>query len=394
MSTNASAADPFTLLSAMVLILMLGSMFWGLMARSLNVVPKVSACMAMANLLLAGSLATHALRGVAPDLLAFWGSDALSLAGLAALRAGIPALTGKPLAWRSGLIIWMLAAGSLAYLPYTGDLRVHSRIVFSGLALLAGLAGLDTWRQLRSRIKPGLSALLSGPLFVICALLAQRALETFAINVPHPDLLDADRGNLAFLWSSLAMNLVINATLAFLVLMKLILQIQQLTRQDPLTRVLNRRALQEAINTEHLRLQRGKPYALVMIDMDHFKQLNDSLGHAAGDAALQRLVEVLGHSVRDVDRLGRMGGEEFCVLLPLTDLAGAALVAERMRGMLEANEFTWQGRRWPLTASFGIAEALPSDPDADAVLVRADQGMYRAKAQGRNLVQAREASEG
>ncbi|RQO59913.1 hypothetical protein DBR47_11155 [Paucibacter sp. KBW04] len=391
MSSSPLAADPFTLLAAMVLILLLASVFWAAMASSLNVVPKVSACMALSNLLLAGSLASHALRGVAPDLLAFWGSDAMSLAGLAALRAGMPALGQKPLAWRSGLFIWLCAVAALATLPYVGDLRPQSRIVFSGLALLALLAGLDTWRQLRTRVKPGLSALLSGPLFIICALLAQRALATFSQGEAYaPDLLDADRANLTFLWSSLAMNLVINATLAFLVLMKLILQIQLLTRQDPLTRVLNRRALQEAIETEHLRLQRGKPYALVMIDMDHFKQLNDSLGHAAGDAALQRLVEVLGHSVRDVDRLGRMGGEEFCVLLPLTDLAGAALVAERMRWMLEQSQFSWQGRSWPLTASFGIAEAQPSDANADAVLNRADQGMYRAKAQGRNLVQARD----
>jgi len=393
MNSSPFAADPFTLLAAMVLMLLIGSVFWAAMAGSLNVAPKVSACMALANLLVAASLATHALRGVVPNLLAFWGSDVFSLAGLAALRAGIPGLSNRPLAWRSGLLIWLPAVLSLACLPYVGDLRVHSRIVFSGLALLALMAGIDTWHQLRQRLRWGLSALLSGPLFVIGAMLAQRALETFSKAPHYPDLLDAEHGNLAFLWSTLAMNLLINATLAFLVLTKLILQIQQLTREDPLTRVLNRRALQEAIETEHLRLQRGKRYALVMIDMDHFKQLNDSLGHAAGDAALQRLVEVLGHSVRDVDRMGRMGGEEFCVLLPLTDLAGAALVAERMRWTLEQSQFSWQGKPWPLTASFGIAEALPSDANADAVLIRADQGMYRAKAQGRNLVQAREAHE-
>jgi diguanylate cyclase (GGDEF)-like protein len=128
-----------------------------------------------------------------------------------------------------------------------------------------------------------------------------------------------------------------------------------------------------------------------MIDLDHFKQLNDSLGHAAGDAALLRAVQALSTCVRDVDRFGRLGGEEFCVLLPLTGLAGAALVAERMRHNLEAISFEWQGRSWSLTGSFGIAEAQPDDVSADAVLLRADKGMYRAKAQGRNAVQASEA---
>ena len=95
--------------------------------------------------------------------------------------------------------------------------------------------------------------------------------------------------------------------------------------------------------------------------------------------------------MREVDALGRLGGEEFCVLLPLTDIAGAALVAERMRLNLEESEFLWQGQSWPLTASFGIAEAEPGDISADAVLSRADRAMYRAKAQGRNVVQALDA---
>ena len=100
-----------------------------------------------------------------------------------------------------------------------------------------------------------------------------------------------------------------------------------------------------------------------------------------------QLVQVLAPCVREVDRLGRLGGEEFCVLLPLTDLAGATLVAERMRINLEQSVFEWEGRSWPLTASFGIAEARSGDEGADAVLSRADQAMYRAKAQGRNVVQ-------
>ena len=185
----------------------------------------------------------------------------------------------------------------------------------------------------------------------------------------------------------LALGMLINATMALLVLARVILHIQRLTRRDPLTDVLNRRALSEAIDDEHARLQRGKPYALVMIDLDHFKQLNDSLGHAAGDAALLQAVQVLSPCVRDVDRFGRLGGEEFCVLLPLTDLAGAALVAERMRHNLASSSFEWQGKTWPLTASFGVAEARAEDVSADVVLLRADRGMYKAKAQGRNVVQ-------
>ncbi|ALT79118.1 GGDEF domain-containing protein [Paucibacter sp. KCTC 42545] len=383
-------ADPITLMAALVLMLLLSSLSWAAMATALGDAVRVSRCMALANGLVAISLATHALRGQAPDLLTHWGSDLCSLAGLALLRASIPALSNRALAWRSGLAVWLIAGLALGVMPYEGDLRWHSRVVFSALALLALLAALDAWRQLRERLKPGMATLLSSPFFLIALLLATRVVESLFMSEQLNDLRNANLLNLSFLWSSLLMNLLLNTTVAFLVLMSLILRIQQLTRLDPLTQTLNRRALQEAIDTEHLRLQRGKPYALVMMDMDHFKKLNDGLGHAAGDAALLQTVAILKQSMRDVDALGRIGGEEFCVLLPLTGLAGAALVAERMRRMVEECDFQWQGKPWPLSASFGIAEALPSDISAETVLQRADLGLYWAKAQGRNLVLARE----
>ena len=108
----------------------------------------------------------------------------------------------------------------------------------------------------------------------------------------------------------------------------------------------------------------------------------------AGDAALKALVRVLRPCLREVDRLARLGGEEFCVLLPHTGIAGAALVAERMRALLAGHAFAWEGQTWTLTASFGIAESSAADVSAAEVLRRADQALYRAKAQGRNVVQA------
>ena len=194
--------------------------------------------------------------------------------------------------------------------------------------------------------------------------------------------------NIAWLWASLVLALLINGWIAFLLLMKLVLEIRRLTERDPLTDALNRRALSEAVDAEHSRQMRGHGYALVLLDMDRFKQLNDTLGHAAGDAALKALVRVLRPCLREVDRLARLGGEEFCVLLPHTGIAGAALVAERMRALLAGHAFAWEGQAWTLTASFGIAESSAADVSAAEVLRRADQALYRAKAQGRNVVQA------
>ena len=203
-----------------------------------------------------------------------------------------------------------------------------------------------------------------------------------------PDMRVPTGFNLVFLWGSLVLTLLQNATAAFMVMMRLILRIERLLERDPLTGTLNRRAFDAALEQAHAGFLRGRGYALVMIDMDRFKHLNDTLGHAAGDAALRQMVEELRPCVREVDRFGRLGGEEFCLLLTDTDLTGAALVAERMRMLVEEAPLRWLAQDWPLSASFGIAEAEPGDADARAVLARADAALYRAKSQGRNLVQA------
>lgn len=193
---------------------------------------------------------------------------------------------------------------------------------------------------------------------------------------------------IGWLWGSLLLGLLANGWIAFLLLLKLVLEIRRLTERDPLTDALNRRALAQVVDAEHSRQRRGQRYALVLLDMDRFKHLNDTLGHAAGDAALKALVSVVRPCLREVDRLARLGGEEFCVLLPHTGIAGAALAAERMRALLAGHAFSWEGQSWPLTASFGIAESSIEDDSAADVMRRADQALYRAKAQGRNVVQA------
>jgi diguanylate cyclase (GGDEF)-like protein len=219
-------------------------------------------------------------------------------------------------------------------------------------------------------------------------MMAVRCVESFIQPGSSPDLREPTEFNHVFLWTALVLTLLQNATLAFLVMMRLILRIERLLERDPLTDMLNRRAFDQALDQAHAWLQRGRGYALVMIDMDRFKQLNDNLGHAAGDAALRQMVRELQPCVREVDRFGRLGGEEFCVLLPDTDIAGAALVAERMRALVHQAPLRWLEQDWPLSASFGIAEAERGDASGDAVLARADAAMYRAKSQGRNVVQA------
>ena len=166
-------------------------------------------------------------------------------------------------------------------------------------------------------------------------------------------------------------------------------QLRQLATMDDLTGTLNRRAFFAAAEQEMERAVRyGNAVSVVMFDLDHFKQVNDSHGHAVGDQALREAATALRASLRDVDILGRLGGEEFAALLPETPLAGAVEVAERLRHAVSAIRIPLDGDHPPLTltASLGVAERLTEEITVDKVLARADLALYRAKADGRNRV--------
>ena len=163
----------------------------------------------------------------------------------------------------------------------------------------------------------------------------------------------------------------------------------EMARSDPLTGCLNRRSILIAAAAEFARFQRyGKPLTLAMIDIDHFKMVNDTYGHAAGDDVLHELVAVAAKTVRATDVFGRMGGEEFAVVLPETDLAGAAIFAEKLRAALEAASVTSGGQTIAFTVSIGLGSVRRGDRSEAQALSRADKALYQAKDAGRNRVAA------
>ena len=158
---------------------------------------------------------------------------------------------------------------------------------------------------------------------------------------------------------------------------------------DPLTRAANRRGFERTLAIELERSERrGHSCALVIVDLDDFKQVNDKHGHDVGDDVLVMLAERLRDSVRSADTVARLGGEEFALLLPETDLAGALVVAERARLALEANGVPLRrGEPLAVTASFGVAD-YPNARDRAALMREADQALYTAKRLGKNRVVA------
>lgn len=166
--------------------------------------------------------------------------------------------------------------------------------------------------------------------------------------------------------------------------------LEELSRTDGLTGLLNRRSLVELLNAEFAKCERYRtPLSLVMVDIDHFKKVNDTHGHLVGDAALKVLAGVLRAELRTCDAAARFGGEEFALLLPQTDREGAIVAAERCRAALERAAVPTEGGVLHITASFGVATCPESNvASLDDLVGLADQALYRAKNDGRNRVVA------
>lgn len=165
-------------------------------------------------------------------------------------------------------------------------------------------------------------------------------------------------------------------------------RLEQLARTDALTGAANRRDFMERLGTEILRSQRsGAPLTVLAIDLDHFKQVNDRWGHAAGDDALVNFVRTADSQLRGTDVLARLGGEEFVILLPETSVPEAAEVAARILTSVRSQVIVTAEGEFGYTVSIGVAGLMHDRDDGDALLSRADLSMYRAKQLGRNRVE-------
>jgi len=202
-------------------------------------------------------------------------------------------------------------------------------------------------------------------------------------------LLTAPRGSFDAS-SRRVLEILANQAAATLSLIKDREQQHQLAVRDGLTGLYNRRAFNELLVTAIANEDRraGGTLGLLILDLDHFKKLNDTYGHPAGDAALRSAARLLNQHLRKGDQAARYGGEEFVVILPGSDEARSVQAAERLRTALQKHRFVFEGARIPLAASFGVA-VWPSDGRApEALLGAADRGLYAAKQNGRNCVVA------
>ena len=186
---------------------------------------------------------------------------------------------------------------------------------------------------------------------------------------------------------------VLPPSIIWLVLRRLADELRSIAARDPLTQLFNRRGLSEALQL-YFNSRKADPAYLLMVDIDHFKNINDRHGHQVGDAVLSQVAEVLRVTVRRGDLVGRIGGEEFAVICLSSDAQGVMHLAERLRAAVERQAITAKGADRPLhcTITIGVSPSF-AQPDAfDAAAGEADAALYRGKAAGRNRVEGSEAS--
>lgn len=165
------------------------------------------------------------------------------------------------------------------------------------------------------------------------------------------------------------------------------IELVKLATVDDLTGLYNRRYFRTLLEAELERLARyNLPLSIALLDVDHFKRINDDYGHDTGDHVLKRLGKILREAVRSIDAVARYGGEEFIIAFPNTHLTGAEVLSERLRHAVESTFFYYEHMSIPVTVSVGVTEAYPETANADMLFKLADKALYAAKQDGRNLV--------
>jgi diguanylate cyclase (GGDEF)-like protein len=176
--------------------------------------------------------------------------------------------------------------------------------------------------------------------------------------------------------------------------LQLVRELRHNAETDELTGVANRRAFTAVMKREQARSRRsGDGYSLMLVDLDYFKQVNDQLGHGAGDRVLKAVARVINGCLRQEDLLSRYGGDEFAILLPGTGQSGACEVAERICEKVASTAFEAEGEKIPMSVSIGTSSFDPArGMDSGQLIREADKALYRAKASGRNRAASAEAA--
>ena len=341
--------------------------------RGLGLWAAAPACVFLSTLFFAG-------RGVLPDFVSIVLANLTLLVGVIGFHAGAELFFGREPAWR-----WWALLLALITLPLTWYALVEPNynarlimmcLVWAGIFL--AMASL-IWRQGR----PGFSKRFTVVVLLVHSMVLLLRFAASWWTLPDEGLLTATHVQTLYVGSNAIMVLALGVGLILMASDRLRGEFEHLASRDSLTQVFTRRVFLEACAQELARCRRhGRSMAVLLLDLDHFKAVNDTHGHQAGDRVLVDFAQRIADLLRRPDLLARFGGEEFVVLLPETTQEEAVAVAERI--LVRVAERV-EGMPY-ITASIGLATNRPDEELVDTLLARADRALYKAKEEGRNRV--------
>ncbi|MEP9353829.1 GGDEF domain-containing protein [Xanthobacter sp. KR7-65] len=337
---------------------------------------------ALANLFLTAGCVFIAARpqvGLAPSVLI---GNACILLGMGLIYSGIRAFDDRPMALTSVAVVASAGVLGLAWSLASGD-HLTDRVTIMSI-LVAGWSAFAARALMET---PGSGPIISrlGCSMVLICLAAGYVMRAIAAQLgllPHAD----EQKSLVEVVTVIAgLVLAIGWTFG-----SLFMVLEKLASVDDLTGLFNRRTtLRSGAGMMQAARTRRQPFSLLLADLDHFKSVNDRFGHDVGDLVLKRFAAIVPRALRPQDVVGRHGGEEFCILLPGADAAGALVTAERLRQLVQEQLGRVAGREIGVTLTVGAATYVPGRPGCDSIeslINAADTALYSGKALGRNRV--------
>jgi diguanylate cyclase (GGDEF)-like protein len=317
------------------------------------------------------------LRGAIPDLLSMTVANALVLLSFTLQYLSILRFLGVR---RSLYPIWAVDLAALFVVFYYSQVQhdIVPRIIAASLAIVLnrGLMSFELLHNAQGRIHMRLFGITMA-LFSLMSLV--RAIVSYRNGAPANYMQSSPLQTLA-LAGDLIYICLLGLFFFTMISGRVLGLLKEQVERDPLSGSLNRRGIELRLDIELKRLARSQaPLSIALIDIDHFKSINDSAGHAAGDIVIRNVVTTISACLRGYDSLGRYGGDEFLLILPQTHCAEAHLVADRLASNVRAKVSSIL----PVTISTGLTEAVPAD-SAATLLDRADKALYAAKRAGRN----------
>ncbi|MBV1914690.1 MAG: GGDEF domain-containing protein [Pseudomonadales bacterium] len=381
--------DPQTfIVASMLAALMMMIIFFG-QARSFPKSIKGFNVWGIALFTVTLAAALLAARGFIPGPVSIVLGNGLLALGIALMIVAISIFHNNPVPWKLSVVCVVFVVAGMVWCLSTEQEQKIRTILGSGSNTV--LLGMVTWAILKGRDKSQFqlgiyfSSICAGITTLTC--FARLVTLVAGIGEPHGGLLDESPVQRIYLMSYNINVLLASVGFSIMGHEKLVDSYQALASRDGLTGLYSRTRFIELAEREAQRAERYHcDISLVLIDIDNFKQINDTCGHQAGDAVIKDIAAVMHHNFRDIDLLGRYGGEEFIALLPETPMVDAKTIVERVRSAVDQRTVVFEGGEITYSASFGVAQAQPGLP-LEKTVGQADKALYHAKKEGKNRVE-------